>query len=114
MFYAVTAVDRFGNESQPRQSHASGSTGASSIDALLQHPSMLRCDGRRLLLPEKPASLDADMLSIETLQGKPLATRAYSGQYIDVSSIPEGMYQLRSLNKKGVTHRLGFFVVRRR
>ena len=114
MFYAVTAVDRFGNESQPRQSYASGSTGASSIDALLQHPSMLRCDGRRLLLPEKPASLDADMLSIETLQGKPLATRAYSGQYIDVSSIPEGMYQLRSLNKKGITHRLGFFVVRRR
>jgi hypothetical protein len=54
------------------------------------------------------------MLSIETLQGKPLATRAYSGQYIDVSSIPEGMYQLRSLNKKGITHRLGFFVVRRR
>jgi hypothetical protein len=34
-------------------------------------------------------------------------------QEIDISSLPDGVYILRSLNKKGITHRLGQFIIRR-
>ena len=54
------------------------------------------------------------MVAIETMQGRLIATRPYIGQYLDVSQMPEGFYQLRSLNRKGITHRLGFFMIKRR
>ena len=113
-FYAVTAVDRYGNESKPLQSvereMPSGGRGvniAASAD-------LLKCDGKRLTLPEKPSTLDAGAVCIETMQGKLVTSLPYVGKFADVSKVPEGFYQLRSVNKKGVTHRLGFFMVKRR
>ena len=67
----------------------------------------------QLELPEKPATLDADMVCIATMQGKPIATRPYRGKKTDVSQLPEGFYQLRSLGRKGTSHRLGFFMIKR-
>ena len=77
--YAVTATDRYGNESTPLQErHTNPDTPETRITDRL-----LKCDGKTLSLA-------------------------------DVSSLPEGMYVLRSLGRKGVTHRLGYFVIRRR
>ena len=56
--------------------------------------------------------LDADFIVIETLQGRQVAIRPYAG-HLDMEGIPDGMYQLRSLGKKGRTHRLGFFMLKR-
>ena len=72
------------------------------------------CDGKRLELPQKPSTLDAKVVAIETMQGQLIATRPYIGSHLDVSQMPEGFYQLRSLNRKGITHRLGFFMIKRR
>ena len=110
-FYAVTAVDRYGNESKPLQSvekdeyRGEGNAVAAGL---------LPCDGRRLELPQKPSTLDAKVVAIETMQGQLIATRPYIGSHLDVSQMPEGFYQLRSLNRKGITHRLGFFMIKRR
>ena len=74
---------------------------------------LLACNGKTLQLPEKPVTLDANTLAIETLQGTLVATRPWRGNQTDVSTLPEGFYQLRSLGRKGITHRLGFFQIKR-
>lgn len=108
--YAVTAIDRYGNESTPLQErHTKPEMPETRITDRL-----LKCDGKTLSLPEKGSVLDAAFVTIETLQGHIVATRLYNGTVADVSSLPEGMYVLRSLGRKGVTHRLGYFVIRRR
>ena len=50
---------------------------------------------------------------IETLQGNIIATRTYRANTTDISDIPEGMYILKSLGRKGVAHRMGHFIIRR-
>ena len=98
-------MDRYGNESAALQSV--------SKPKPRQGQEMLSCDGKRLILPIKPSTLDAEMVSIETLQGTILSSKRYEGKSMDVNSIPNGVYLLRSLNRKGISHRLGFFEVRR-
>lgn len=109
-YYAVTAIDRYGNESTPLQERH---TKPEMLETRITDR-LLKCDGKTLSLPEKGSVLDASFVTIETLQGHIVATRPYNGTVADVSSLPEGMYVLRSLGRKGVTHRLGYFVIRRR
>ncbi len=78
------------------------------------HPAqMLACDGYTMTLPEKGISLDADFVMVETLQGCTIALLPYRSTTIDVRSVPEGMYIIRSLGKKGSPHRLGFIQIKR-
>ncbi len=103
-YYAVTAMDRYGNESEPLQAEPSPNDTA---------PDFLSCDGNYLKLPAKEEGEDADMLFVETLQGNHVLSHAYDGEVLNVRSLQEGMYVLRSVNQKGHTRRLGYFVVRR-
>lgn len=104
--YAVTAMDRYGNESAP-----TNLTPQTAQDNTFH---FLKNDGKTLSVPKKTNVMSADYLIIETLQGSIIATRPYIDETTDISNIPEGMYILRSLNKKGVTHRLGIFTIKRR
>ena len=119
-YYAITVLDRFGNESEPLQSHQPPRNSQYSNSPLSTwrgvggEAALFPCDGRLLTLPEKPVTLDANTLAIETLQGTLVATRPWRGEKADVSTLPEGFYQLRSLGRKGITHRLGFFKVERK
>ncbi len=105
-YFAVTAMNEYGNESRPLQSHEVAE--APRIDVPL-----LACDGYRLTLPKKDHTLDAALVIIETLQGNAIDSHSYQGTTIDVSRVPNGYYVLKSLGRKGVTHRLGFFQVKR-
>lgn len=107
LHYAVTAVDRYGNESSPIVTAAPDSSYESDI-------LLINNDGIRLELPEKPRGLDAGYVVIETLQGTMVALKPYRGLYADISDIPEGIYVLKSLGRKGVTHRMGYFTIKRR
>lgn len=108
-YYAVTALDRYGNESKPLQEkHVQNTAPATKLP-----DGLLKCDGKTLRLPEKSNVLDASFITIETLQGHIVTTRPYKGSTTDVSRLPEGMYVLRSLGRKGVNHRLGHFIIRR-
>ena len=107
-YYAITAIDRYGNESEPLQSEEPKTVGnATSAE-------FLACDGLLLRLPPKGNVLDANYVIVETLQGAVIATLPYQGHTADVKNIPEGIYWLRSLGRKGRTHRLGMFVVKRK
>ena len=106
LYFAVTSMNRYGKESNAAQSHSMRES--KSIDVQLLH-----CDGKQLSLPAKNSVLDARLIVIETLQGTIIDTRSYQGKSINVYRLPEGFYVLKSLNHKGVSHRLGFFIVRR-
>ena len=105
MYYAVTAIDRYGVESEARQMEACRT---------LQVPSsFIKNDGKHMQLPSKGNVLDADYIVIETLEGCNVATLPYRGTNTDIRRIPDGMYMVRSLNKKGITHKLGYIIIRR-
>lgn len=109
IFYAVTATDRYGTESPACQEDSVANELSQQTDA----PAFLPCDGYKLTLPSKKSTLDADFVTIETLQGTVVRVDSYTSQPIDVSRMEEGIYILRSLGKKGRNHRLGHFSVRR-
>jgi len=102
LFYAVTAQDRYGFESKAKQEESIPSKE-------LTASSLLPNDGYSLKVNHL---IDTKQLLIVTLQGQPLYEYKISPT-IDISSIPDGIYQLKSKNRNGVIHRLGFFVIKR-
>ena len=109
--YAVTATDRYGNESRPLQEACSSETAATPHNSPL-----LACDGKKVVLPAAASLSDTEYLLAETMQGVTAAMIPYSRNTsrADISLLPDGMYSLRSLNRKGISHRLGMFVKKRR
>ena len=102
LYYAVTAVDRYGNESAP------ASEPSANVPVFVA--STLMPNNGRILNVTQQA--DADYLAVLTMQGNIVYTCANRPQ-IDIRTLPNGTYELRSLNRKGITHRLGFFIIKR-
>ena len=105
LHYAVCAVDRFGNESQPVQDvqRPAETTTAITMGKMIEN------DGRTLNVPTPPANAQAEYLVIETMQGSIVAYHNCQEQ-IDISQLPSGVYVLKTLNSKGITYRLGGFM----
>lgn len=130
LHFAITGMDRYGNESAPAGDYDPESTemthdmscadtsnkqGTDETHRRRQHvssPILLATDGQTLVLPPDDAAADTKMFAIETLQGTVIATLPYSGPRLRISSLPAGCYWLRSLNRRGVSHRLGYFEVK--
>ena len=106
MNYAVTAQNRYGQEGPARQLLLNAGPRYSA-------PVIARTNGRYVSLPPKETGLDADYVIIETLQGQSVALLPYPTDALDISHLPNGIYQVRSLGRKGITHRLGFFSIKR-
>ena len=106
LHYAVTALDRYGNESVALQEDPYGSRPTPHDSYLLPN------DGRTLLLTAS-ATTDAEYLAVCTLQGTIIRT-CPNQPHVDVRPLRDGIYELRSLNRKGIMHRLGFFIVKRK
>ena len=105
-YYAVTAMNRYGMESQPIQQEGPD---RKPLPANLK---IQMSTGRPIALPQKASTLDADFVIIETMEGQQVAVRPYT-THMSVDGLPDGMYQLRSLGKKGRTHRIGYFTIKR-
>ena len=103
--YAVTATDRYGQESEAIQLRLLSSPDYGT-------PVIAMTDGRAIVLPDKGSTLDADFVVIETLSGRQMGVFPYT-HILNVSSLPDGLYQLRSLGRKGRNHRIGFFAIKR-
>lgn len=99
--YAVTAMDRYGQESPAIQLLV-------NAGPVYSVPLIGRSDGRPIALPQQESVLDAEFVVIETMLGQAVAILPY-GPTLDISRLPDGMYQLRSLGRKGRNHRIGFF-----
>ena len=105
LHYAVTALDRYGNESAPIRS-------MDKTTAPIVQTKLLPNNGRLLNVPQRNL-FDADLLMVCDLKGRTLQTFT-NRQQINISRLPEGMYILKSLHKKGHRHRLGFFSIKRK
>ena len=99
--YAVTAMDRYGQEGPAVQLLLNAGPEYAA-------PIIARSDGRPIAMPEKGATLDADFVIIENALGQQITICPYS-HMLNISNLPDGMYQLRSLGRKGRNHRIGFF-----
>lgn len=105
LFFAITSIDRYGNESTPLQEINAVASGKSNR--------FIDNDGKRMLIPDKGQTLDADYILIESLTGSTHATMPYKGKYADIRNLKDGFYKVMSVNRKGTTHRLGFLIVKR-
>lgn len=96
--YAVTAINRFGNESAPAVSHyiANSTKGISSQ--------------KTLRMPILPNNLDVNYLVIEKNDGCIVSITPYYEQ-IDIQSFTPGIYVLKALGKKAVPHRIGWLKI---
>ncbi len=109
--FAITAIDRYGKESIALQSYTSN---ALNSDAILQQE-LIRNEGDIILLPVIPTTLDIEYILFENVTGgNILVSKRYTGDKMNISDIPDGMYIIRSLSAKGKNHRLGWVFIRKR
>jgi uncharacterized lipoprotein YddW (UPF0748 family) len=94
--FAVTAMDRYGNESRP----------ATTARIERQVSKLLPVSADRLTLPDS----NAEFVVIVPLTGNMRCTFRYA-KMLDVSILPRGFYEVRTLEPKGNSRRLGMFVV---
>ena len=105
LYYAVTAINRYGNESQPIYSETKKTVA-------VVESSLLPNNGKQLTVPQRNL-FDADLLVVCDMQGRTVKT-FFNRPQINISLLPEGMYQLKTMHKKGHSHRLGFFSIKRK
>ena len=105
MNYAVTAMNRYGLESTATQLLVNAGPAYSG-------PVIAITDGRPVRIP-RSSVLDANYIIIEDMTGREVSIRPY-GPTVSINGIPDGMYQLRTLGRKGRNHRIGFFCVKRK
>ena len=115
--YAVTAMDRYGQESTPVQLQLvansrpenDNSPSAPMSEGAIPFYTVSKTQGI-FIMPPRPSNLDARFIMIEDIQGKSISVQPYT-QQLSLADIPRGIYQLRSLGRKGRNHRLGILYV---
>lgn len=109
-YYAVTAMNRYGQESRPVQ--LKGGKSLSPAAAAAPSQPIITTDGRAVSVPDVHATDDVRYLIVETLQGQQIAVRPYARK-LDVSALSDGVYYLRTINRKGRSHRIATVAVKR-
>lgn len=101
-YYAVTAMDRYGNESEAVQ----------SVTKVYNTAKFISNDGEKAILPAWYNECDG-MIVATGLNGNAIKTLRTKSNTIDIRSLKDGMYQIRIINKKGISHRIGFIKIKR-
>lgn len=104
-YVAVTATDRYGNESKPLQMAISSIPHATST--------IIQNNGTTMLLPALPPTLDPRAIIISSMAGNIIAAMPYSKHNTDISKISNGVYIVKVVSRKNASHRLGTLIVRR-
>ena len=103
-FFAVTAIDRFGNESVSLQSHRKESLKVE----------WLHCDGREVKLPHIDPTLEAHHLCIRSMAGNAMTIRTLSNSNnLNVRTLPNGVYTINVVDRHKREHRIGQFMIKR-
>ena len=107
MHYAVTAIDRYGNEGPARQDVATSDE--IDLPSTTQAPNveLLHSDGNYLTIPS--GHENESYLAVETMQGTIIATYPNTRR-LDISKLPKGFYLLKTLQEQGIARRVGYFM----
>ena len=102
-YFAVTAIDRYGNESDAIQS-----------DQPRQAPrvSWLSNDGRTLQMPPLDPTMAYDYLNITNMMGNVMTIRVITDK-INIRTLPNGVYTLNAVDRHKRARRIGQFMVKR-
>lgn len=107
LYFAVTAMDGYGNESKPLQSSC-------ATDEPLREKygkaKMLFCDEKCLEVPKTAENVDAAYFLVETLEGQMVLSLKADGNALRIKDLKDGVYVLKCITKRGVSHALGTFV----
>lgn len=95
--YAVTAMDRYGRESEPVFCPERGTGRAEASPGAKVTPGGSGYSG---------------FVAVVTLQGQITATLPCRNGRVDAGPVPDGIYTVRSLQRKGGSHRLALFTKR--
>ena len=112
-YYAVTAVDRYGNESKPVQLRDADDGQYVEGGTAKWAAWLLPCDNSTVMLPESVSVINGELVTIESVYGRAVATSVVRNGRVGVSRLDDGLYTVRSFGKKGQTHRLGRFMIKR-
>lgn len=106
-YFAITSIDRYGNESLPLQMAKQFSNSLEAQKELLTVKyGMIHC-------LNKVQNVDAKYFLIESLQGNVLKVIPFTPNgNITLGTLPKGGYVLRTLNAKRVSHRIGVFYIK--
>ena len=105
LYYVVTAVNRYGIESRPANAQQEKPIGIAGDSELIPN------DGYSLQVPNFNELPQANKLAIYTMPGNIIATKPF-GSVVSISELPKGVYELRTLNDKGDTHHIGYFLLK--
>lgn len=107
LYFAVTASDGYGIESQATQEfQADAQRNRNHYGAA----KMLACDGKKVNLGETGKNLETRVVLVETLQEVVAAQFYTTDNQVNISRLKPGIYRLQSLDKRGIRHTLGTFV----
>ena len=105
-YYAVRAMNRYGLEGQAVQM----ASGSEVRPKPVSGKQLYRVGNSQLRLP-RPSTLDAAYIVVEDMQGRQVRVLPWTPT-IDLTALPDGFYQLRSIGRKGRNHRMGFLYKR--
>ena len=105
-YYAVRAMNRYGLEGQAVQM----ASGSEVRPKPVSGKQLYRVGNSQLRLP-RPSTLDAAYIVVEDMQGRQVCVLPWTPA-IDLTTLPDGFYQLRSIGRKGRNHRMGFLYKR--
>ena len=103
-YYAVTAIDRYGNESDAIQS---------SQPKRQSQVKWLKNDGRNLEMPPRDPTMEYDYLNITNMAGNVMTIRAMTDKNINIRTLPNGVYNLNAVDRHKHVRRIGQFMVKR-
>ena len=107
LYFAVTASDGYGIESQATQEfQADAQRNRNHYGAA----KMLACNGKKVNLGETGKNLETRVVLVETLQEVVAAQFYITDNQVNISRLKPGIYRLQSLDKRGIRHTLGTFV----
>ena len=97
--FAVTAIDRFGNESEPARLPSGWSDKPNLSGRFLPH------DSQTLDIPEQ----DSPYVAVVDAYGRIVSTAPYSRR-VRIGHLAKGLYEIRTLAKKGRSKHIGYFI----
>ena len=106
LYFAVTAMDGYGNESKPLQSFSAADEPSMEKFGKAK---MLFCDGNSLGIPNSAKNVDAAYFLVETLEGQLVLSLKADGNLLNVNKLGDGAYVLKCITRKGISHALGTF-----
>lgn len=105
MNYAVTAVNRYGLESP-----AAATQGNFPYH---DQSGFIPNNGRVMTLPANGSAVDADVIVIERLNGVIAKTLPWRSREVDISGLTDGVYTVKTLNSRDITHTAGRLLINR-